>query len=70
MRVVKENYTGPVSDGLTWILSRFLKTVPAADRQESEDPNGHVMSKEKLDEAVRRDPEFQHLIDVGALWHV
>lgn len=70
MRVVKQNYNGPTNDALTMILSRFLKTVPAVARQSVTEPLGYTMDKTALDKAIRLDPEFQHLVDVGALWHV
>jgi hypothetical protein len=57
----------PSDDELTMILSKFLKTVPQSDYQPVEEPLGYVMTKEKLDEVVRTEPSFRHLIHVGAL---
>jgi hypothetical protein len=67
MRTVKENYDGPTDDALTHILSDFLKTVPKEDREGHD--LGYVMAKEKLEAVVKANPDFQHLVDVGALWH-
>ena len=59
----------PSDEELTLILSKFLKTVPQADRQSVDEPLGYVMAKDKLDAAIQAEPEFQHLVTVGALRH-